>query len=332
MLVHLKRRNLKAVRPALRWARSRRSPWFVTWALTERCNYTCDHCGCWRVPDPELSEDDSLRYAREMVQAGVVAVNLCGGEVLLRPDVGAVVHTLASAGVIVRITSNGALVRRKLDELRPLSCLKLSLDGPPDLHDEVRGAGAFDVLVDAMEAARSVGIPVMVNSVLTAAVCERLDELLDVVGRLEAPATFNPIELRHDEARTGVDAATPTPAAMAGAVAKLQRLQRDGDPRVGNSAGTLQYMATWPDIGAVDCRAGQRFFRVLSDGRVVACDRPYAPHPPPPVRAAPTGFLAGVDRLSRAGECVGCWRNNTVELNRALSGSLGAAGSLVSWF
>ncbi|MCP4872110.1 MAG: radical SAM protein [Proteobacteria bacterium] len=332
MLSVIKRRNLRVIKPALRWARSRSAPWFVTWALTERCNYTCDHCGCWRVPGDELPPDVALQYAREMVEAGVVAVNLCGGEVLLRPDLGDVIRTLADAGIVVRVTTNGSMVPRRIAELRPLSCLKLSLDGPPDLHDAVRGEGAYEALVAAVDAARGADIPVMINTVLTAVVCDRLEEVFATLDTLEATGTFNPIELRHDEASDGVDAATPTPAAMQAAVgALIERAERD-DPRVGNSLGTLRYLRTWPAIEAVDCRAGQRFCRVLSDGRVAACDRSYAPTPPPPPGLVPTGFHAGVAALRRAGSCEGCWRNNTIEVNRALSGSLGAVDSLVSWF
>jgi MoaA/NifB/PqqE/SkfB family radical SAM enzyme len=325
-------RNLTAVRPVLRWLGSRRSPWFVTWALTERCNYVCDHCGCWRVPGDEMTPEDALQYAREMVSLGVVAVNLCGGEVLLRPDLGDVIEVLRDGGVVTRVTTNGSMVPARIDELRRLNCLKISLDGPPDLHDEVRGEGAFDKVVAALEAAAGVGIPCVLNTVLTAAVCARLEELLDTVADLGLPVTFNPIELRHDEAAGGVEGATPTPAAMQAAGVRIRALKAAGDPRIGNSVGTLEYMATWPVIEPVDCRAGKRFCRVLSDGRVVACDRPYAPHAPPPPGAPPTGFARGVEALQRAGTCQGCWRNNTIELNRALGGSVAAAGSLTGWF
>ena len=324
------RKRLTVVKPAVRWLSNRRSPWFLTWALTERCNYRCDHCGCWREPGAELSKEQAREYAHEMVDAGIVGVNLCGGEVLLRRDVGEVIAILRRGGVLTRITTNGQLVPERIDELKPLNRIKISLDGPPDLHDDVRGRGAYDRVVAAVEAASRAGIPIQLNTVLTRRVIERLDALLETVGALEQRVTFQPIELRSKSALRGVDSATPEPDRMRWAVRRLKALKRAGDDRIGSSLGTLEYMDTWPELEPVDCHAGRRFCRVLSDGRVVACDRPYAPQKPPEPGSA-AGFRAGIAALERAGHCQGCWRNNTIELNRALSGSAGAIDSVRKW-
>jgi len=209
--------------------------------------------------------------------------------------------------------------------------LKISLDGPPDLHDEVRGKGAYAAVVRALDVARQEGVRTQVNTVLTRRVVERLDEVLDTVSELGTRATFQPIELRHDEAARGVDEATPSAEQMREAIARLRRMKAAGDPRIGNSEGTFAYMACWPELPPMNCHAGRRFCRVLSDGRVVACDRPYAPHAPPPPAAQPLGFARGLAGLDRAGMCRGCWRNNTIELNRALGGASDAWGAVRRW-
>lgn len=308
-----------------------RAPPFVSWMLIEACNYTCAHCGCWRESPAALSEEQALRYAREMVQVGVLAVSLCGGEVTLRRDLGDILATLHRGGITTRITSNGRLVPRRIGELRGLSRLKLSLDGPPDLHDQVRGEGAFTAVLAALEAARGAGIPTELNCVLTRGLVDRLEETLDLVGRLGQRVTFNPLETRHEAAGPGVLAASPDPAALRLAVDRLLALRAAGDRRIANSPGTLRVMRGWPHLEPVDCSAGRWFCRVLVDGRVAACDRAYAPVPPPPP-GQPPGFAAQVARLRRAGLCQeGCWRNNTIEVNRGVAGRIDALGVMRRW-
>lgn len=317
-------------RPAARWLRHRPPP-FVSWMLTEACNYSCEHCGCWRDPPAELSEDQALAYAHEMVALGVLAVSLCGGEVTLRRDLGELLRVLHAGGVTTRVTSNGRLVPRRIDDLRTLSRLKLSLDGPPDLHEQVRGPGSYDALLAALDAARGAGIPTELNTVLTRSVVARLDETLDLVGRLGVAVTFNPLELRHPSAAQGVTAAAPRPSDLREAVDRLRALRDQGDARIGNSPGTLSAMRGWPHLDPVDCAAGRWFCRVLVDGRVAACDRDYAPSPMPPP-GTPPGFRDQVLALGRAGLChPGCWRNNTIEVNRGVRGRLDALGVMRRW-
>ncbi len=318
---------------AARWLRTR-PPLFVSWMLTEACNYTCDHCGCWRDPPAELDARQARAYAHDMVAAGVVAVSLCGGEVTLRKDLGQLLRILHAGGVSTRITSNGRLVPRRIDDLRTLSRLKLSLDGPPDLHDDIRGPGAFDAVVAALHAARAAGIPTQLNTVLHTRLLPRLEQTLDLVGSLDATVTFNPLEIRHDIAADGVEAAAPDPALHRAAVQSLIDRKRAGDRRIANSPGTLQVMLDWPTLPPVDCAAGRWFCRVTADGRVVACDRDYAPHPPGPAisPADAPGFAAGLASLRRAGRCQqGCWRNNTIEINRGLAGAVDALTVMGRW-
>ncbi len=322
--------GLKPLLPALRWLRRRRGPWLVSWMLTDRCDYRCAHCGCWSAPRPELSAAAAERHAREMIRGGVLAVSFCGGEVLLRDDLGSLLRRFRRAGVITRVTSNGSQVPARIDALRHATGLKISLDGPPDLQDRVRGDGAHRAVVEALRAAAGAGIPTQLNTVLSRELVSRLDEHLEGVGRLGASVNFQPPERREGADPEAVAAARPAPRELARAVARLESLRRSGDPRIGNSAGTLAWLARWPVQPPLDCHAGARFCRVLADGRVVACDRPQAPGAG--VQAQPTdGFAAGVAHLERAGRCVGCWRNNTMEINRLLSGSADAWSAVRRW-
>jgi MoaA/NifB/PqqE/SkfB family radical SAM enzyme len=260
-----------------------------------------------------------MALAREMARSGVVGVSFTGGEVLLREDLGKLIEVLADGGLTVRVTTNGSLVGERIDRLRRASVVKMSLDGPPDLHDSLRDAGAFDAIRDAVDRLTHEGIPVQVNSVLTKMLLERLDEHLEHVRRLGTRVTFQVPEDRPGAKDGAIDDIAPDPAALRRGLAILADLASAGDRRIGNSRGTLEYMRSWPEIDPVDCFAGRFFCRVLPDGRVVACDRDYAPTPIPPPGTR-DGFVESVKGMRRAGRCRGCFRNNTIEINRALGG------------
>ena len=317
---------MKRLRPPLRWLAGRRAPWLVSWCVTERCNLRCRHCSHWRDPAPELTSAQAASYAGEMVRSGVLAVSLCGGEVLLREDLGSLLRSLGNAGITTRVTTNGLAVPQRLDDLRPVDRIKVSVDGPATVHDELRGSGSHDAAVAAVDAARGAGIPVQINTVLCAPVLRHLDEHLDDARTLGVSVTFQALEDRGGD----LTALMPDPADLRCGVSRILAVRSAGDAVIGNSAGTLARLARWPDSPAIDCHAGHRFCRVLADGHVVACDRPQAPAPMPPAPPSP-GFADGCQPLRRAGPCSGCWRNNTLEINRLLGGQFDALDAVGRW-
>jgi MoaA/NifB/PqqE/SkfB family radical SAM enzyme len=88
-------------------------------ALTAKCNYACIGCRYGRdfMPGSELS----LEIVRELLidakEIGFDAVRLYGGEPLLHKDLNAIVQHATSIGLRVNLTTNGALLREKIDDL-----------------------------------------------------------------------------------------------------------------------------------------------------------------------------------------------------------------------
>ena len=87
------------------------APLFVSWQLTRDCDLCCLHC-CTesapgkRLPD-ELDADEAMRVVDEIVRNDVPYVMLCGGEPLVVPHFFAVAEALGSAGVQLKIETNG---------------------------------------------------------------------------------------------------------------------------------------------------------------------------------------------------------------------------------
>jgi len=141
------------------------------WEITLRCNMGCRHCGslAGRARDDELSHDECLRVADELVQLRCGRVTLTGGEPTLRQDWDVFGERLARQKVRVAILSNAWTWSRRDAERAAragLCCVGFSLDGLEREHDDFRGSGSFPRVLAALRTVRDVGLEFGVNTTI----------------------------------------------------------------------------------------------------------------------------------------------------------------------
>lgn len=175
-----------------RWL-GRRVPLVMNCVLTERCILRCRYCAIWRSASEELGTETWKQLFHQMADAGTERVGLTGGEPMLREDIGALVKSARSVGLTVNLMSSGYAIKDRLDELADLDFLGISLDGPADVHDALRGRGSFAVALEAIEVASGAGISVWTTTVLTRAVCSTLKEFLPILRALGVRSSFQPV-------------------------------------------------------------------------------------------------------------------------------------------
>ena len=150
---------------------SLRAPLFVAWQLTRDCDLACLHC-CTdsapgkRLPD-ELNADEAMRVVAEIVLNQVPYVMLCGGEPLVVPHFFQIAEALGSAGVQLKIETNGqrfdAAVAERLARL-PVRSIQISLDGDSQaVYERQRPGGSLAKAHGACRAARDAGLPLEVT-------------------------------------------------------------------------------------------------------------------------------------------------------------------------
>ncbi len=132
--------------------------------ITNRCNLQCRHCymssvraGSGEIPGGEwLAFFDRVR--RDF--GPKLAVQITGGEPLVREDVFDILRHLKKLGFKTSLVTNGTLLdEAKLGELAGLvSGLSVSLDGFADSHDRMRGAAVFDRVAANIRLAKGAGI------------------------------------------------------------------------------------------------------------------------------------------------------------------------------
>jgi len=168
-----------------------RSPRRVYWELTRACGLACKHCRAAalheRLPD-ELDTEEAFAVLRSLATAKPTpAVVLTGGDPLERPDFWEILDYARSVGLHVDVAPSATpkLTREVIQELsrRGVGAMSLSLDGSDAArHDGLRGiAGCLDMTMQAAAHIADAGIPLQVNTLVTAdtladmpAICERV--------------------------------------------------------------------------------------------------------------------------------------------------------------
>jgi AdoMet-dependent heme synthase len=156
-----------------------RTPVNVYWEVTRACALACRHCRAEAMPvaDPlQLSFDSGIAFLRQITEFGapLPQLILTGGDPLARPDLFELIDEAHRLGIGVSITpaATPALTRDVLVRLREHSVegLGLSLDGSSaGLHDFIRGVpGTFDRTIEAMRWAAEIGMPLQVNTLVSA--------------------------------------------------------------------------------------------------------------------------------------------------------------------
>ncbi len=151
------------------------SPIIVEVEVTYGCFRTCKHCAYESSPDAGRPDELSAGRWREIFQkladAGVLIIQLTGGDPLFRHDSFDIVQAASDMGMSVYVRSDtAALNPGNVERLRTLPGLwhvGTSMDGADAVtHDWMRGQGAFATLTKRVKTLASAGITVSVGATL----------------------------------------------------------------------------------------------------------------------------------------------------------------------
>lgn len=143
-------------------------PEFCVWELTLKCNMRCRHCGSMagKARENELTVDECLNVAEQLVDLGCKQVTFIGGEVFLYAGWEKISRKLVESGLDVNLITNGFLLGdEQIAQIKyaKLVNIGISLDGMEDNHNRIRNVNtSFKKVMEAIEALKREGIPVAV--------------------------------------------------------------------------------------------------------------------------------------------------------------------------
>jgi Fe-coproporphyrin III synthase len=114
-------------------------PLLFLWMNTG-CNARCPMCEIWRDRSKTRLTAAQVRdWASEWRQMGVQDLQLCG-ESTLHPELRDVCEILFANQINIHLLSNGLRMSQAADQIaRYVKTVTVSLDGPPEIHDRIRG-------------------------------------------------------------------------------------------------------------------------------------------------------------------------------------------------
>jgi len=171
-------------------------PRLVAWELTRSCNLDCVHCRAAASRGPyegELTTEECLRILEEIAQVAKPIIILTGGEPLLRPDLLEIARRVRELGMRPVLATNGTLLTEELArELKEVGIARvsISLDGArPETHDAFRQVtGAFEGALRGIQILQKVGLPLQINTTVTARNLEELPQIHELAKKLGAVA------------------------------------------------------------------------------------------------------------------------------------------------
>ncbi len=187
-------------------------PETISFLLTYRCNLRCKMCGQWgesgsskKFSAQTLNEEISLDLVKgviDEVKGFKPNITLFGGEPFMHQQCLAAASYIKEAGLRCNIITNGTLLEKFAEPIVKLGIDEIifSLDGPRDIHDNMRNAkGTFDKAMKGLgavaEAKRQFGSEtplVNISSTLFETNYKYLDDIVEAAEKIEAKSiTFH---------------------------------------------------------------------------------------------------------------------------------------------
>lgn len=300
-------------------ATGKTSPLTVIFNVTNRCNLRCKHCYAAyydRSPKNEMTADEIKKLILDLKKNGCLRINFAGGEPLLRPDIGKLVNFVKSQGLGVDLTSNGILVPVRLDDIKNINCLTVSLDGRPENHDILRGKGSAEKALSGIKAALLAGIDVRVNMVVHKYNLGDINYMVNLAKKLGIKLHIS-LAISNIFEDKPIFEIKPTNDQYRKVLRQIISLKKKGAPIFFSAESYQSVLDCWKDFniegvigapappGMPPCPAGKMFGLMDADGRFWAC-----PHLIDKVKAK-NALKVGVAKAweqTKDNPCTGCYQ------------------------
>lgn len=263
---------------------------FIQWHLTERCNLRCRHCYQGRRKVQEMAFDEvkqEIDGATEMFRAWeeehgikvVPSIHFTGGEPFLYQKLWDVIGYSKKKGYGVALMTNGCLITREDAQKAfylKISDIQVSLEGPPDIHDFIRGKGSFAAAAKGVEKLAAAGNRVSANVTLSRLNVNEIEETTKIAKGMGFYGIGFSRMVPCGRGKSLLDSFL-TPQELKEAYQKIASLNSSsfevvsGDPL----AGTI--FNTKPPFGCnltlSGCSAGFSGVTITSNGSVMPCRR-----------------------------------------------------------
>lgn len=243
-------------------------PHNIEFEITTACNYSCLHCYCnaGKKSRVELSTQEIFYVIDQLVEAQAEILDIVGGEPLLRSDLLEIFAYGKSKGLKMLMNTNASLATKEkvkaIREVVPDLLVGVSLDGPQQVHEQIRGKGTFEKTFNGLKNFLDAGFDVTILFVVNKLNYTYVDDMISLAKDLGANLYVD----RFIPVGRGVankDLLLPTKE-MVKYVAQRLREYMEND-------NSVELYIEENIFGEEECTAGKTHASILVDGNVVPC-------------------------------------------------------------
>lgn len=258
---------------AYRWVQTRllnkKVPLFAEWNITFRCPYKCLYCGASDVEMKELGTEEVQKRLESIYKLGVRWITFGGGEPLVRKDIVEILRSAKHLGFVVYLSTTGTNIERIKDIEQYVDHINLSFDGPPEIHNHIRGTGSYQRLFEVLGFCKQKSISISFLCVISLLNIGAIDYVLEKSREVGVPVMFQPATLHLDSSLKANPIAPPVDAYRE-SIERIIKAKKLGY-LIRNSIAGLRYLQHWPEAHNIWCPAGRLSFTIEPDGSVLSC-------------------------------------------------------------
>ncbi len=148
--------------------------------VTDKCNLRCRHCFYFREEhdSEDMDADEFLGGLKELRDRhNIMSMGWCGGEPLFRMEV--VLQGLKLFPLNM-IYTNGTIPIPKLDN----TIIAISIDGPPEIHDTIRGKGTYEKIINNLDSPGMKGRLVLFLSTINTINASHIERMVKALAKI----------------------------------------------------------------------------------------------------------------------------------------------------
>lgn len=259
-----------------------RKRFVLQWHITHRCNLRCGHC----YQNEYASEmnagdiDETLeKYMRYLDVNGYCGhIYLTGGEPLVHPYFFGIAEKIKENGLPLTVMTNGTLIGRDTANRMKwigIDVVQVSLDGTKEIHDSVRGDGAFDKALNGIDRLTEQDIPVIVSFTAQRSNIKSFRELAKICEKHSVRKLWwDRVVIDASEDKDKLSLSSSDLKKMSGLAGKLRdEYKRPDGSSLVSCERALQFLGCSGDCPVYRCHAGKDMIIITADGSVMPCRR-----------------------------------------------------------
>lgn len=255
----------------------RRTPAFMVWTISNRCNLFCSHCYYFPQNDqeiPHLDLEDCYRVLDAIAGTGVLTVSLSGGEPLLIKDIQSIVSYAKEKGLKIIFNSNLTLMDDAMAgflKSQDVALVITSLESAQgEIHDRLRGEGAFAKTVQGIRHCVQNGISTGINMAVTKLNCEGLTNIVHFARELGVSFIKFEALIPRGRAVSNYESLAPSVSEYRRIAAEIDAICKEYYSRIPIIVSNVFERIT-EGSSNLCCPSGQLFYTITHGGDVAIC-------------------------------------------------------------